>query len=103
MNSEKVAFSVAARLRSAGKTVYVVNPRDPNCYKSLSSCPEATNIEAVNLIMSPKYSPQFVSEMKSLGIKNLFIQPGAASKEIFEIAKKDELDIKEGCVLIELP
>ena len=102
MNSEKVAFTVAARLRTAGKTVYVVNPRDTICYKNLASIPDANKIEAVNLIMSPKYSPEFVNEMKGLGIQNLFIQPGAASKEILDIASTDGITAYEGCVLIEL-
>ena len=102
LNKEKVAHEVLTRLTSCGRTVYVVNPRDASALPSLLSIPNATSVQCVNLIMSPKYSAFVIPEMRTLGIKNLFIQPGAGTPDLIAKAKKEGITVHEGCVLVEM-
>jgi predicted CoA-binding protein len=47
-------------------------------FPSLSAVPHA--LDCVDLIISPKLGLKVVEEAHSLGIKHVFIQPGARSK-----------------------
>jgi predicted CoA-binding protein len=80
LNTSKPAFRIVQRLRDNGKTVTLVNPRSPQSngqivHKSLGEA--NVPLDAVNLVISPKTGLETVREVAKLGIKNVFIQPGA--------------------------
>ncbi|GMH96823.1 hypothetical protein TrVE_jg2469 [Triparma verrucosa] len=106
MNPIKPASQVVQRLIANNKQVYRVNPRAPEepCFANLALCHQQEPIEAVNLIISPKVGPAIVDDMISLGIPNLFIQPGAhPGEEAISKAIAAGITVREGCVLIEMP
>ena len=122
LNPAKPAFAVAERLRARGKTVHLVNPRERNgrCFLSLAEAAAAAAaaaddaasdaaaasgaaaIDVVDLIISPKLGPSIIEEMRSLGIPDVFIQPGAGSDEIRDACREAGIRVHEGCVLREL-
>ena len=43
-----------------------------------------------------------VEQLPALGVKKVFIQPGAESADILEYCKKEEIEVFQGCVMVEL-
>ena len=79
LNEAKPAARVVSTLREAGKTVHLVNPRDKTgtCKPTLSAVEDP--VEVVDLIINSRDGIKQVEQMVSLGIKQIWIQPGAGS------------------------
>ena len=58
-------------------------------------------VDVVDLVINPVKGVGVVEEMAKLGIKNLWIQPGASSPDVLAIAAKHGIAVHEGCVLVE--
>ena len=83
-NTEKFGYRVWRRLRDAGRTAWPVNPRasaidgEP-CYATLADLPEIPDV--VVSIVPPAITESLVPELARLGVKNLWMQPGAESAQ----------------------
>ena len=102
LNENKPAFRIAKKLQDAGKDVHIVNPREKTerCARALYEID--SSIDVVDLVISPKIGPRIIDDCASLGIKNVFIQPGAESDEILEKCSQAGISVHQGCVLVEL-
>ena len=91
------------QLQAGDKKVFVVNPgyASAGVFASLEDVGEP--IDVVDLVINPAKGVGVVDEMKKLGIKNLWIQPGAGSPEVLGAAKAAGIAVHEGCVLVEAP
>jgi len=96
---------LVAKLARGNKKIFRVNPAapkpEPDLALSLRACGEP--IDVVDLVVNPVRGVEVVHEMGQLGIKNLWIQPGAASPEVIATARKYNINVHEGCVLVEGP
>jgi predicted CoA-binding protein len=104
-DSSKFGYKVYWRLKKAGYTVYGVNPgleslNGEKIYRDLASLPQQP--EVVNFIVPPEVTAEFVSECAGRGIRYLWLQPGSGSAETLALARKFELTVLQGCVLVEL-
>jgi hypothetical protein len=93
-NPEKYGHIAFAMLKQYGKTAYPVNPRateilGEKCYPSVSDLPEVP--EVVVAVMPPKMTEALVDELARVGVKNVWIQPGAESAEA--VARADAAGI----------
>ena len=102
LHPSKPARSVVEKLEAAGKTVYRVNPRDTSgtLYKSLAEV--GTSIDVIDLIINSRDGLPLMEQAADLGIKQVFIQPGAASTEIEALCERRGIEVHHGCVLVEL-
>ena len=101
-NRFKFTYDIREKLLEKNHVVYRVDPRgakDPQVLKSLRDIPE--KIDMVNLVIDPSLGIDVVKEMKELGLKDVFIQPGASSPEIVEYCEANGINIIRGCVLAE--
>ena len=73
---------------------------DGESFASLKDCPPP--VEVVNLIINPRRGVGIIDDMKALSIKNVWIQPGAASPEILQKCAESGIAVHQGCVLVEL-
>lgn len=90
-----------------GRVVYPVNP---NCdqveglkaYPDLASLPEA--VHGVSIITPPHVTEAIVEEAGALGIKNLWLQPGAESAKAVARAESFGMNVVSGgpCILVVL-
>lgn len=90
------------KLQLGNKKVFKVNPGNAtgtDIKPSLRAVGEP--IDCVDLVINPAKGPAVLQEMADLGIKYLWIQPGAESKEILELANKLNITVHMGCVLVE--
>ncbi|MFW5871950.1 MAG: CoA-binding protein [bacterium] len=104
-NPEKFGYKIFKKLLKHGYEVYPVNPRlkeieGNKVYKSLTSIPET--IEVVDLVVNPLIGKTILEEVKELSIENVWLQPGARSEEIDQIASEFNLNVVKDCVLASL-
>jgi predicted CoA-binding protein len=89
------------------RSVYPVNP---NCdqveglkaYPDLASLPEA--VHGVSIITPPQVTEAIVEQAGALGIKNLWLQPGAESAKALARAESFGMNVMSGgpCILVAL-
>ena len=87
--------------------VYPVNPRGGviegvQAYASLSTLPEP--VRAISIITPPRISEEIVLEAARLGIRYLWMQPGAESPRALALAEEHGLELIAGgpCILVVL-
>lgn len=105
-NPEKFGYKIFKALKEAGYTVYPVNPGIKEilggpCYPALKDLPVLP--EVVNIVVRPNIGEQTVKECSGLGIKNVWLQPGANANNVVELAQSLGLNVvDQNCVLVEL-
>jgi predicted CoA-binding protein len=88
-------------------TAYPVNPyadevEGLTCYPDLASLPERVN--GVSIITPPHVTEKIVEQAAALGIKNLWLQPGAESEAAVASAEASNANVLAGgpCILVAL-
>ena len=102
---QKYGNMIYRRLKDRGYRVYAVNPNyqtvdGDKCYENLASLPETP--EVLDMVVSPKYGIAAIEEAAGLGIKNIWLQPGAYNDELLGIIAKRGLNAVQACVLVAL-
>ncbi len=101
-NPKRYSYKIFHKLLEKGKTVYGVNPvydeiEGHKIYDHLSDIDD--KIDVVVLIVNPDLGINYLHETFTLGIKNLWLQPGAISDEIMAKAAFLKLNVIKDCVL----
>lgn len=104
-NPERYSHQIMTLLRERGYTVLPVRPgRDEidglPCYATLSDIPEPPDV--VDMVVNPSIGLGVMEEVKRLGIKHVWLQPGSESPEILEFARANGIAAYEACVLVAL-
>lgn len=105
-NKEKFGYKIFKAILEAGYNVYPVNPGvseilGHKCYEALKDLPITPDV--VNVVVPPRVGEQIMKECLELGIKNVWLQPGANAASVVEIAQKSGLNVvDQECVLVEL-
>ncbi|HEY5890204.1 MAG TPA: CoA-binding protein [Acidimicrobiia bacterium] len=91
-------------MKKKGFGVFAVNPRrdtvdgDP-CYHSVRDLPETPTI-AVFVVPAPR-GVRVLADCKAIGIKNIWVQPGAFSSEFRSLLEDGDFDwVAESCVMV---
>jgi predicted CoA-binding protein len=89
------------------RQVYPVNPNAAEvegltCYPNLTSVPE--KVDGISIITPPEITEEVIAEAMQLGIKNVWMQPGAESRLANEQAEKAGMNVIAGgpCLLVVL-
>jgi predicted CoA-binding protein len=104
-NPEKYGHRIYKDLTSAGYNVYPVNPNETELlghkvYAQLSDINE--KIDVVIFVVPPQVTVAVLNEVKDLGIKHVWLQPGSESPEAIEFCRKNKIDcIHDACIMIE--
>jgi len=92
--------------RERGFTVWPVNPNagqvegDP-CYPSTKDLPQP--VDGAVLVIPPEVTRKVVEDCLTLGIKNLWFQPGSESEGVLEWCREEGLNIhSKRCALLYL-
>ena len=105
-NPDKFGYKIFQLLKNSNYCVFPVNPgldavQGEKCYASLADLP--VKPEAVNFVVPPRVGEVIVNECAALGIKNVWLQPGANADNVVDAAKKQGLNtIHSSCILVEL-
>lgn len=104
-NPEKYGYKVYKDLKSAGMNVVPVNPnhdtiQNDRCYHTLSDIPDVPN--AISVITPPAATEKIVAEAIKLGIKNIWLQPGAESEKAISMCEKAGVNVVSRiCIMVQ--
>ncbi len=92
----KYGYKIYKYLKKIGKRVYPIHRAiktidDDVVYKSITDLPE--KVEVVDIVVPPEVTEKVVIECHKLGIKKIWIQPGAESKKAIEFCKNNGIDV----------
>ncbi len=102
----KYGGRIYRNLKAKGYRVFAVNPSrdtvdgDP-AYHSLSDLEETPSI--VDIVVPPPVTLSVLRECEQLGLRNVWIQPGAESEEVLQFLRDGDFDyLAEGpCIMVE--
>lgn len=102
---DKYGCLVYRSVKAAGKTVFPVNPRaaevdGDHCYPSLSDLPQKPEVAV--MIVPPPMTEAAVAECARLGIKQIWMQPGAESVAAIEACRENDIEVVAGgpCLMV---
>lgn len=104
-NPEKYGYRVFKDLLDAGYKVIPINPTEKEIlrvkvYPTLSQVKK--NIGVVIFVTQPIITEKVLEEVKKLGIKNVWLQPGAQSDWAIEFCKRNNIEcIHDACIMIQ--
>ncbi|MBN2478576.1 CoA-binding protein [Candidatus Micrarchaeota archaeon] len=99
----KYGSRIFRSLIDRGYTAYGVNPKSPTIhgrptYKSLFSLPEKPDV--VILVVPPEVSLKILEDVKKLGIKKVWFQPGSSSQGTDKYCRKYGISfVKDNCFI----
>lgn len=104
-NKDKYGYKLFKFLKGQGLEVYPVNPGvtevlGETCYPTLSQLPKRP--EAVDVVVPPRVSEQILRDCALLGIKHVWLQPGAEDQQNIALAEQLGLEvIHHACLMVE--
>lgn len=103
-NPRKYGNRIYKTLRTAGYTVYAINPRESEvegdkAYASLLDLPQPPTV--VDMVVPPFLALEIVQQARQAGAKAIWFQPGAEDAEAIRWAKANGLDVVEDCILVQ--
>ncbi|MCP4600858.1 MAG: CoA-binding protein [Proteobacteria bacterium] len=106
-NPEKYGNKVVRVYKQNDRTVYPLNPKADEveglkAYPDIASVPESSL--ALSVVTPPRITLNVVEEALKLGVRHIWMQPGAENKEAIEKAESAGAIVIHGgpCVLVAL-
>ncbi len=104
---QKYGFLVYRSLKDAGKTAYAVNAHadqvdgDP-CYAGLDALPQVPEVAV--MVVPPPATEAAVAECARLGIRHVWMQPGAESEAAVQACHAANIHVVSGgpCLMVGL-
>ena len=103
-SGKKFGAAVYRDLKQKGLNVFAVNPKGgfldgDKLFASLDTVPE--KLDAAVIVVPPKAAEKVVAQASQLGIKNVWLQPGAESDASIEKGLENDLNVIHGeCILM---
>jgi predicted CoA-binding protein len=100
----KFGYQIFKSLQEAGYRVYGVNPKagvvdGQTIYPSLAALPEAP--EVVDIVVPPRVTEQVVRECARLGLRRVWMQPGAESEAALRYCHEHGIAVVSGtCAMV---
>lgn len=105
-NKEKFGYKIFKVMLEAGLEVYPINTGvdeilGHKCYPALKDLP--VKPDAVDIVVPPRVGEQILHECTELSITNVWLQPGADTQTVINIAKELGLTVVDhACIMVEL-
>ncbi|MBS7609187.1 CoA-binding protein [Candidatus Bathyarchaeota archaeon] len=102
---EKYGHQVYRYLKSAGYKVYPINPKaaeilGDRCYLDLKALPEKPDL--VCFVVPPKVTEEILRTCMEIGIRRVWMQPGAESEKAIELCHSNGIEVIYGtCIMLQ--
>ncbi|KAB3535935.1 CoA-binding protein [Alkaliphilus pronyensis] len=103
---EKFGYRIFSKLQEHGYRVYGVNPKydevdGEKIHNSLKELPVVP--DCISVVVNPKATLSMLEEIKDIGVKYVWFQPGTFNEEVIEKAEEYGLNyVYYDCVLVAL-
>ncbi len=102
-NRAKFGYKIYKFMVDRGFDVYPVNPGlkeidGKTCYASLAVLP--VTVEAVDVVVPARIGEQVMKDCAALGIKNVWLQPGADADSVVKVAEALQLTVVKDCIMV---
>ncbi|MGD9129580.1 MAG: CoA-binding protein [Candidatus Woesebacteria bacterium] len=104
-NPEKYGYKILKDLTDAGFNVIPINLKEKKIlgqkvYAHLSDVKD--KIEMVIFVVPPAVTERVLTEVKKLGIKKVWLQPGSESEKAISFCQKNQIEVvHDRCVMVE--
>lgn len=100
---EKYGYKVYKKLQEIGKKVYGISPiyqeiEGQKVYKSLMDIEPP--VDVVVFVVNKKYGMDYIKELRGLGIKYAWMQPGTYDDDLLDAFHEQGIDTILDCVLV---
>ncbi|MCC2645900.1 MAG: CoA-binding protein [Burkholderiales bacterium] len=106
-NRDKFGNKVLRCFIKHKKTVYPIHPIEKEieqlrCLKSVAQLPDT--VESISIITPPLLTEKIIAQAVNKGIKNIWMQPGAASQSAIDECIRNGINVIANgpCILVEL-
>lgn len=105
--SDKFGNIILRDMRAKGYTVVPVNPRattveDLKAYPDLAAAQAEHELGLVVYVVPPKFTLQSLEQARELGLKQVWVQPGAGDENVRGFLEDNEFDyLMNACVMVE--
>lgn len=101
-NTDRYSYRATNSLRQHGHTVYPVGLRKGSIegIDIITDRPALTGIDTVTLYVGPAHQPAWYDYILSLKPKRIIFNPGAESRELHDLAVKNNIEPVEACTLV---
>jgi len=106
-NRDKFGNKVLRCYITNQKTVYPIHPIEKEveqlrCLKSVAELPDT--VESISIVTPPLLTEKIIGQAITKGIKNIWMQPGAASQTAVDECTKNGINVIANgpCILVEL-
>lgn len=102
-NVKKFGYKIFKFMKNSGYNVFAVNPGldevlGEKCYASVTDLPIIPDV--VDLVVPAHIGEQVVRECAEIGVKNVWLQPGAESDSLISLSQQLGLNIVyQACVI----
>jgi predicted CoA-binding protein len=110
LDTAKPAHRIRAKLVDNGYNVAAVNPRidpansGPACYRTFAEvAASGMKPEVLDLCINPTAGRELIKDALALGVRYIFIQPGAADGALMMLLHDLNVHNHQGCVLVDMP
>ncbi|MGM5487490.1 MAG: CoA-binding protein [Nanobdellota archaeon] len=98
----KYGFKVLKHLLEAGEDIVPVNPKGGvilglDVYTDLAAIPGG--VDRVIFVVPPKVTRKVLEDVKALGIKHVWMQPGSESTEAVDFCEKHGIECVQACIM----
>jgi predicted CoA-binding protein len=104
-NPSKYGHTIYHDLKRKGYAVYPVNRQretvdGDRAYAKLADLPQPPTI--VNFVIPPRFTLHVLRQCLELGLKNVWLQPGAESPEVLEFIQEHDFNyLANACIMVE--
>jgi predicted CoA-binding protein len=104
-NPAKYGYVIYRDLKKKGFTVFPVNPNrttvdGDEVYASCDKIPQKPTI--VNIVVPPWITLKVLKKCLDLGLKNVWIQPGAESSEVMSFLQANDFNyLASACIMVQ--
>lgn len=104
-DKHKFGYKIYKKLKDHGYKVYPVNPGydtidGERCFHNLTELPEKPDV--IDMVVNPRIGINVIDEAATLGIQNLWFQPGTANDTIIKSVEEKGIQYVKDCVLVAL-
>ncbi|MBT4191737.1 MAG: CoA-binding protein [Candidatus Diapherotrites archaeon] len=107
-NKEKYGYKVTLSLKELDENVLPINPHEKEIlglevFSSLQDASESGKKIGIVVFVVPRaVTRQVLEEVKSLGIKHVWLQPGSESEDAISFCRKNGIDcVFNRCIMVE--